>query len=361
MEANFEIINFSFRNGIFCINLKDSIGNVHSVPFEVGYFQNDTNNYHLNVMHGYKDDYSGQIHIFITGFLGLYHILEKRRIDFINSNQPEQKIAIEITFDSDKPDLIIRQYSESLFVIIYYPQNKIHNIESSTNDADSFYLKYLGSFKLDEIFENKIVNTHQYFNHLADQGYEITESDYDFKTDEEREYESIDDEDAKRDAFPDLWLDEQISKADATDYWNEKQKELDEIEKNYKELNSKFKSIKLLDFEPFNLVDFKPSISLLVPSIFTGKHHQVIDIKLNHAYFKDREYYYGVDGNIVVNVLYKSFQESSEIELFKNEMKVELKYSFDYDYYKIYVDVIEHVEPPEDEQSEQTTDSELPF
>lgn len=355
MISNLEILNFSFRNGVFCINLKDKIGNYHSVPFETGYLKNAVNNYHLKTLYGFTEDYIGKIHVIVTNFFGLYQILENRKIEFIKPDNPEKNIKIDISFSEDKPDMIIMQYTDILYVIIYYPEDKIYNIEGNEDKIVDFYGGYYDGSKLDLIFDNNLISALKYSNHLADEDYGHNENNYDFRTNEERDYDSIDDEDAKRDGFPDLWMNEQIDKSDRNEYLKEKQEEMDEIEKNIDEMYDKCNGIKLLDFVEYNRTDYKPSVILLLPSVLSENSlSQIVNIKLDQKSFNGEDYYSGTYRNISVYVMRKgsnlSHIENNIINLdtFRNEMRVELQYSFDYDYKKIYVDINEMTLPPEE-------------
>lgn len=356
MSPNLEIVNFSFRNGIFCINLKDCIGNYHSVPFETGYLKNDINNFQIKAMHGFAEEYIGHIHVFMTDFIGLYQILEKRKFEFISKDNIYRQFTIDIISNPDKAELIITQYSDLLYAIIYYPVNNIHKINDGTELDESISCEYLNCLRVDEIFENNISNTYQYFDYyFAKEGYDrdIINEGYDFRTEEEREYDSIiDDDDAKRDGFPDLWLNEQIGKANAKEIWEEKQKEIDENKKLYDEVIARFKEIKLINYDKsYYTTGNRPIVKLLLPPILIKqKCSQVVNIKLYKKYFHGINYYRGREGNIIVYDFWQEYLADAErpiidLDSFRKEMGVDLMYAitfeFNYDNRIIYIDISE--------------------
>lgn len=360
MSPNLEIINFSFRNGIFCINLKDCIGNFHSVPFETGYLKNDINNFQIKVMHGFTEEYIGHIHVFITDFIGLYQILEKRKFEFISRDKTHRQFTIDIIFNPEKVELNIIQVSDLLYVIIYYPVNNIHKIDDGTELDESISCKYLNCLRVDEIFENSISNTYQFFDYYFNKkGYErdIINEGYDFRTEEEREYDSINDDDAKRDGFPDLWLDEQVSKAYALEIWEEKQKEIDEDKKLYDEVIARFKEIKLIDYDKsYYTTENRPIVKLLLPPILhKQKISQVVNIKLYKKYFHNLGYYRGREGNIIVYDFWQEYPAEVErpifdLDSFRKEMGVNFRYAitfeFNYENRTIFIDISELDELP---------------
>jgi len=338
-----DILHFSFRNGALCLYLKDNIDNIHNIYLESVNLRNKINKLQLKTFYGFSETYIGNIHVFITDFLGLYNILDNKKIEFVRLNGPDDIVTLDISANSDLPNMFVRQCTSSLYTLIYYPKNNILKTDAGEDKGKDYYSRYLSSFNLDQIFHHDILNEKEYYAYLTKIGVDDAkdeQADFDFRSEEEKVYDSLDDEDAKRDAFPDLWIEEKCHDDYESSLNQENMANRYEEEEKYIEMIHAYSDIKVIDFK-LDDIDGCSYVLLLIPTILAqDKRSQLINVKLKTIHFYDDFYYMGRKDDIMVTAILKTPWSNVNIEKLQKETGVELIAASEFDKAIIYTNIV---------------------
>src|SRR5947209_1935127 len=141
-----ELLNFSFREGKFCVYVKDQINNIYSFTLRPRLINNIYSNFEIKTLHGQLNNENGYFHILLTDFIGLSVILEEEKISLKENSQEEECILNlysnnHYIFECFKQEDLSYNNYEQLFILIYF------NLKQDLNFDDLSKLNLYDIFK----------------------------------------------------------------------------------------------------------------------------------------------------------------------------------------------------------------------
>ncbi len=348
MNESFKFLNFSFKDEKISVNLKDYINNIHTVTFNsILYLENHYNNFPIKLFYGKLTNRIGELQVFFTNFIGLYSIFDTPELIFYAYDEEIFNYRDIIRREEFTRNLQIFQISDLLFLIIFYPEDKILKKINYSYIYDGDIINYINNINLKDIFEKEIMTLDDYIHLLPEfdpdqiqfEYQEMQEKmEYDsLHGNEDEIYNSLDEED-KRGIFGEKYFWDKLSSVDG-EQDNVKSREMKYWE-GYNQLKDKLDKIIIINkyeityYDEYGGLNCRSYITLLIPPKLTDTlKPQLVNIDLyGNSYFSGKK-----ETVFIVGIPQKDVDNLNSI---RTELGLSLEDFIKFDKYFVYIKIL---------------------